>query len=705
MKNWLVRSLGKNGEAGNSAQIGIVIALVLGLSIGFVDITISILSRSPALSSFSSILAPLVAATSVAFLTYIVSWFLLFFPIQRFLKLEAIPLAVSLASFLGIVFVLELRETPWRPPLDKLLHLFLSPTDLLKLFVPLSLSLLFSIGVYFAAKVVSRASNYKNPAIVFSLATPFVLAQMVVFIWLHQYGIVEFHSIAFLFVSIPCVVINLLAIRLLCRIGPRIKGERLLGVFMILLLVSPVVALAIKRGFSASLDRVKQRDHQIKRVILITVDTLRSDVLSCYGRRQGISTPHIDQLASDGLLFAKAISASPWTVPAVASIMTGLSPKTHMTVRDTLSLPDTLPTLAEYMRDAGYLTAAIGSNAYLGLVSDMSRGFLEYNFFPKSTGNSFGARTLKRLFPDHLGFPTTHRLTNLATNWLESNYEEDFFLWLHYLDPHIPYAPPADFLPRMEPPAGRPTFLPEFLARDIRIGKFVPSVAEKKWIRNVYLGEVHYVDDNIGRLLDTLKRLNIYDESLIILTSDHGEEFWEHSGYEHGHTLYDELLWVPLIIKVPLFTSKGRVTTVVSTESIMGTVLDLCGIDYDRDYFSSKPLASLGEPNPNAFEEEPIVSMAMLYGEEREAVTFDGMKYIRSLRTNSEELYDLARDPKERISIVSSSPDKVERARNILREHNKMAEKLRRRFEIGSRKGPKLDEETRRALKSLGYTQ
>jgi arylsulfatase A-like enzyme len=192
---------------------------------------------------------------------------------------------------------------------------------------------------------------------------------------------------------------------------------------------------------------------------------------------------------------------------------------------------------------------------------------------------------------------------------------------------------------------------------------------------------------------------------LIILTSDHGEEFWEHGGYEHGHTLYNELLWVPLIIKLPQSASKGQISTAVSTQSIMPTVLDVCGIDYDSKYLSAESLSSLWRHNPNAFQ-RPMISTGVLYYEDRESVIFDGLKYIRSLLTNREELfYDLTRIPQEQISTLSSSPDKVQRARNTLREHNQASAKLRDHYGVTDGEEIKFDKEIARQLKSLGYIQ
>jgi len=290
----------------------------------------------------------------------------------------------------------------------------------------------------------------------------------------------------------------------------------------------------------------------------------------------------------------------------------------------------------------------------------------------------------------------------LTINWLESNSQKDFFLWIHYLDPHQPYTPPLNFLPKKEPAPSIGTRFANL--KGVRDGSFVPSLVEREWIKELYKAEVRYVDENIGKLLDALKQLNLYDESLIIFTSDHGEEFWEHDGFEHGHTLYNELLRVPLIIKLPLSASKGKISEAVPTEGIMPTILDICKIGYKSEYLTAGSLLPLWGENTNTYIRQPIISTGLLYKyEDRESVMFDGLKYIHYLITNREELYDLRNDPEEHISIAASSPDGIRKARNILKEHKDMTERLKAYYDITKSEEIKLDKETMENLKSLGY--
>ena len=232
----------------------------------------------------------------------------------------------------------------------------------------------------------------------------------------------------------------------------------------------------------------------------------------------------------------------------------------------------------------------------------------------------------------------------------------------------------------------------------------MPSAEEREWIRELYRGEARQVDQSIGVLLDTLETLGIYDESLIILTSDHGEEFWEHEGYEHGHTLYNELLWIPLILKLPQSEFAGtKVEQVVSNSSIMSTILDLCGIDPEGDTPQSTSLASLWVPDAPESEGRPVVSTGLLYYEDRISVISAGVKYIRSRVTGREELYDLEQDPGEQSCVVARSPGELQRVRDVLESHDRTAEEQRRRFGIKGPDSVVLDRETEAQLKAMGY--
>ena len=679
------------------------IGVVLSLSLGFLDLTISLLPRPSGLSSFASLLLPLGATVVVVFLLYLALWIPAGLLLRRVFNLDNVPFAVSLALFVSFALLLA--------RLADLVRFSLSLNHLFKLALLFLLSLLFSVAGYFATKVIVASDSYKNSAIILATATPFLLAETTVLVWLQKYRLGVFFSPSALLVMAGYALVALCTLSLFFRLGPRIKSGRVLAIFLVVVVLSPFGAWIGARATRSPSGELTRTGHKIKHVILITVDTLRADALSSYGHKKG-STPHIDQLARDGILFSGARAPASWTLPSLASILTGLSPRAHTAMQLDTKLPNEVHTLAEFMRDAGYHTAAIGSSELLQPAFNLSQGYRDYVYFPKeSVGASLGALALDLLFPERFTTSSdfaseaisTRALTRRATAWLELNREKEFFLWIHYLDPHLPFSPPADFIPTRSPPPEVGYRFADLVG--VRAGYRVPSLVGREWIKELYDAEVRYVDDSVGELLATLKRLGLYEDSLIILTSDHGEEFWEHDGFAHGHSLYDEVLWVPLLVKLPHPGSKGRVSAMVQTPSITPTVLDLCKIDYESSNFSVGSLVPLWEQNPSGLVEEPIVSTGLIDYEDRESVIFDGLKYIRVLMTGREELYNLVRDPRERTSLVSSSPEKIEQARNLLEAHNGMAIRLRKLYGIARKQQIELDEETRERLKALGYIQ
>jgi arylsulfatase A-like enzyme len=443
--------------------------------------------------------------------------------------------------------------------------------------------------------------------------------------------------------------------------------------------------------------------YPIKQVILVSVDTLRADALSAYNPN-GFATPGTDRLARDGVVFERPISAAPWTVAALASIMTGVSPTVHTVTEIKSRLPDNVVTLAERMRDAGYHTGAMVLNDLLRPESNLPQGFEEYAFLTEpSYGDSFGARLLQAALPSAFPstWPTTAEITEQALQWFERNRDNSFFYWLHYYDPHAPYTPPVEYMQGLKAPQGMTMEFWE--QRSVLGGRVVPSQTGRVWVRALYDGEVRYVDDYIGKLIDGLKRLGIYDDALIVFTSDHGEEFWEHGAHGHGNSQYNELLWVPLIFKLPGMISTGRVSQTVGTQSIMPTVLDLIGIGFDRDRLSSPTLLPLLIAGRGEYEEQPVVSTAQVLFDKKDAVTRHDVKYIRSELSGEEEIFDLNRDPGERQPLGAPPAAVLEQVRNTLAEHRQASNSLRAHFQITDTETAGLDEDTRNRLKALGY--
>jgi arylsulfatase A-like enzyme len=526
-----------------------------------------------------------------------------------------------------------------------------------------------------------------------------------IMIWLNKHSEITVYDLSLGFFSIILLTLGLFF--LLVRTG--FNTAIPLSVLMVLAIVAGPVffVMTIKTYEPTSSGFKASSDHKVRHVILVTIDTLRADALSGYGSTR-ISTPNIDGLAKDGTLFKNAYSAAPWTLPSFSSMMTGVSPTVHKTFAIDSVLPEKFKTLAEYLRDSGYYTAAIGDNFFLHPEFNMDQGFIEYNFYPRRqmVVDSFGATLIKNTFPRAMNpYASTGELTDMAIDWIGKNRDSDFFLWVHYYDPHLPYTPPREYISKDAVPDGFIGYKLES-ASAVRDGHFAPNASQRKWIKELYDAEVRYVDANVGRLLDAFKENSLYKSSLIILTSDHGEEFWEHGGFEHGHTLYNELIHVPLIVKLPGRHTEKIVEQEVTTQSLMPTVLDIVRIPNESAPATADSLAPLLNESPSSYADEPLVSTGLLYYENREGVIFGGNKYIQSLVTGRGELYDLRADPGE-LNPLALSMNRLttEQAKNILDNHDRESETLTKELGVTNTEKAALDKEKIEKLKALNYIQ
>jgi arylsulfatase A-like enzyme len=444
-------------------------------------------------------------------------------------------------------------------------------------------------------------------------------------------------------------------------------------------------------------------DHPIHRIVLLSVDTLRWDAVSALSPGSP-ATPAIDSLARDSVVFERAYSPAPWTLPAFVSMMTGVPPEVHGVKTPKLRIPETLPMLAERLRDAGYRTAAIGQQPWLRPEQGMARGFLGFDMCPRiEHGASLGSRLLARLDPMRLKPSlSTTELTDLAVAWLRAHSRDDFFLWVHYLKPHGPYEPPPGYRPREKPPEGMGYTFGS--AGAIRMGTRVLTAAQIPWVRKLYDGEVRFMDDNVARFLAELQRLGIYEDTLIVFVSDHGEEFCEHGSYEHGHSLYNELIHVPLFVKLPGTREGRRRPEPVSTGSLAPTLLDLIGMPSPPEsssYASLRPLLDgTGSWTPRS-----VISSTLLYFEERQSAVFEDFKYIRTPGSGAEAIFDLNADPGERRDLAASSSERLRVARAAFAEEERVCEALRDHFGIHGSVATELKPEALEQLRSLGYVQ
>jgi len=389
-------------------------------------------------------------------------------------------------------------------------------------------------------------------------------------------------------------------------------------------------------------------------VVLVSIDTLRADRLGCYGYAEA-ETPAIDGLARAGTLFRRAYSPVPLTLPAHATLFTGLEPPAHGLVDNGLTAIDLgAPTLAERLQAAGYDTAAFVAAFVLNRVFGLDRGFRHYDDGPP------GETELSGVFH---GVADARERLDAALAWLSRPRTGPFFLFLHLYDVHAPHVAPERYAQRF---ASRP-----------------------------YDGEVSYVDAQVRRLLDVLEARKLASDTLVVLTADHGESLGDHGEATHGIFVYDATLHVPLIVRWPGAVTSGRVIEgPVGLADVAPTILDLLGLPPAPAVQGRALLGSAAGASDRALWAESDYP-ARHYGWARlRSLRQDGFKYIDAPRP---ELYDVARDPAESQDLARQDPGRAARMAAAL---DSMESRLQR-TRAAEPAGP--DAAARGRLAALGY--
>jgi arylsulfatase A-like enzyme/Tfp pilus assembly protein PilF len=393
-------------------------------------------------------------------------------------------------------------------------------------------------------------------------------------------------------------------------------------------------------------------------VLLITLDTTRADHLSCYDP-QGARTPHLDSLAAHGVRFAHAIAQVPLTLPSHACIMTGAYPPVHK-LRDMggFVLDKSHPTIASLTQAAGFSTAAFVGSRVVAKHFGLSHGFDTYD---DDMGGETEEGKLPGVFPERRASVVTDR----ALAWLKQNAQRKFFLWAHYYDPHAPYDPPEPF--------------------------------KHQYAQNLYDGEIAYMDEQVGRLLDGLDQLALASRTLIIAVGDHGESLGEHGEATHGIFLYDATLHVPLIVAGPDVPRGKVIDDQVRSIDLHPTAMEFL-------HLPSSPEAQ-GVSLWPLMQQGTHVRSNYSYGETLYPRTYMGWSELRAMRTDGwkfilaphPELYDLHRDPGELQNLIAHHPAEADQFQKLI-------------WKVAGTQGKTenvttvpVDEQTRRELESLGY--
>jgi arylsulfatase len=424
-------------------------------------------------------------------------------------------------------------------------------------------------------------------------------------------------------------------------------------------------------------------------IVLVTIDALRADHLGVYGYSRPTS-PHIDAFARESIVVEHAIAQAPYTKASIASLMTGLYPTAHKTfttaanIVDTMDgrvdgprggtdvLPESVTTLAEALNARGYETAALTTNPFLIRDFGFAQGFDHFEFMSAE------------------GFAAADDVLAQAMDLIE-RHEQPLFLWVHLMEPHSPYSPAVRFdraLPRLVParPIPEDFAIPDYLAPG--------GSRDARFYETAYEHEIRNVDAAVGEFLGSLRKTRAWRDTTVVLTSDHGEEFFEHGGLEHNRTLHDELIRVPLIIRVPGLDAR-YVASQAQLVDVMPTLVAIAGGEPARGIHGHDLAPMLRGKREG---EEPAYSE--IVGQQY-AVRTREWKLVAG-PGDERALYALTRDPGEQHNLAPVHTRQVAAMEHVLERMVASAVKAGRR--ITGSTAP-VDPATRRRLEALGYLQ
>ena len=504
------------------------------------------------------------------------------------------------------------------------------------------------------------------------------------------------------------VLLSLALSRLLARrpasspASPPAPWRRGARAALTVLALSPValwLGLALPGGFMhEAMAAGRRKGDRRPNFVLITIDALRADHVGAYGSAEGL-TPNIDAFAAEATQYEAAYASSPWTLTSFCSLLTSRRPSfcglktADVQLRDwylwEARLPEEVPVLSEQLQRSGYATAAELTNPFLARERGLQRGF---QHFRNEDGDQIGSV----LTP-------ASTVTEKASLWLELNRREPFFLWLHYLDPHVPYRPP-------DMPAELRAEYPEswITARAYWYQVMQNSDPEtraryQEFCRKMYAEEVRYVDRWFGELIVALKESGLYEDSLVVVTADHGEELFDHGAFEHGHSMYEELLRVPLLVKWPKATEADkRISQTVGLLDLAPTFLEFAG---------APPMADMEGavlPHREGLAGAQVYSEGLLYGADQAALTGDDYKVIYHPHAESGEglfeVYDRRSDPGEQRDLAGTdAASELRVALEKLTEESRVAAGQVTATGKAEFRKVALTEERKQRLRALGY--
>ncbi|MEQ8766461.1 MAG: sulfatase [Planctomycetota bacterium] len=423
-------------------------------------------------------------------------------------------------------------------------------------------------------------------------------------------------------------------------------------------------------------------------ILLISLDTLRADRLGTYGYDRDTS-PQLDRFAAAGVVFEDVTSVSPWTLPSHASLLTSLYPSRHGVVSDAHKLPDARQTLTEVLGSAGYATHAIVNAHYLSERYGLLQGFEGSQVVsewddPKSKKPKLAKKATQ--------------ITSDALDWLERrDAERPFFLFLHYYDAHSDYDPSEPYRTQFVRPYAGPADGTTGQLLAYRKAGMVLGEGDIRHLGDLYDAQVRQLDDQIGRLLRGLDSMDLASDTIVAITSDHGEELFEHGSLLHGQTYFQEVIRIPWLMRGPGVPSGTRAREPVSLIDVPVTLLDLVGLDPPKKWQGRSGVSIWRgqEPEPRFLFAE--ADHGDTIENRRRLVRHGPYKLIHDRETSSDAIFDLRTDPGEERDLSPTPPEITAALRTEL-------ERLLRQASEGESIGAP-SEATQRLLDQLGYTK
>jgi arylsulfatase A-like enzyme len=405
-------------------------------------------------------------------------------------------------------------------------------------------------------------------------------------------------------------------------------------------------------------------------LVLISIDTLRPDHMGVYGYKRN-TTPNIDKFAQEATVFSNIYTIMPSTFHSFYTLFTGKDDvfsqkRMRLGTINIDNEADTIITLQKILKQNNYMTAAFVTNPVIGLINTFFRenldrfSYIDSSIFSEKWGWSDAFR-----FDEE----NSEKITSKAVDWLEKNRQKKFFLWLHYSNPHHLYNPPKDYFCQINKNCSDPKY--ENIVKDgLTINKDCDAKDSQKdnpdYLTNMidlYDAEILSTDEKVGKIITKLKQLNLFNNSLIIIYADHGEEF-NHRIFNHIHTIYHSTIHIPLIIRDPYHLKIKKISQLKDNTDILPTILDLLNIYYDKNKFSGSSMAPFAFFGKKALPKKEQIFFSTPSNDSNKFGVFDGQyKYIMSLtnqclyKNYKEELYDVTNDPLEENNIINQNKE------------------------------------------------